>query len=360
MASTSVWVAVNPQSALWLTALSLAVIAVVLIWSAPRLYRQFNRWRDFRDRVLLEDVLKHIYTLRSQGREAGLDTIAGCLGVGTRRLLPALQQMERAGLVFSTAGRFALTEEGGRLALQVVRAHRLWETYLAQEAGVAMANIHGRADRHEHRIVADRRVDELDALLGHPRTDPHGDPIPAATGEMPIVPVQPLTDWPIGEPATVVHVEDEPEPLLREIVQQGLKPGSVLWVVDRGPAQLVVGDGKRKYPISALAAGNIHVRATAERELSPESLLPLSALKPGDEAAIVALDDALRGFTRRRLLDLGLTRNVRISPQLGNAFGDPIGYRVRGTVVALRREQASRIWVRRLQPEPVSTPVGES
>ncbi|MFB3812654.1 MAG: FeoA domain-containing protein [Terriglobales bacterium] len=349
----AIWMALDFRAAWWLIVPVVAAAVLGCVWSLRPLRAQFRRWREFRRRALLEDVLKHIFTLREEGREAGPDSVAGYLGWRKHKLLPTLTQMEAAGLLRCNAGRFTLTPEGENLALQVVRAHRLWETYLADEAGVAVVKVHGRAERHEHRLVADQRVDELDALLGHPRTDPHGDPIPAVSGEMPVLEVQPLTTWPIGELAAIVHVEDEPEPLLREIASHGLKPGTVVRVVERSAAQLLISDGKQQYPLSALAASNVQVRAAKEPGLRPAALLRLSELEPGDQAVIVALDDDLRGFTRRRLLDLGLTRNAHISAELANAFGDPLGFRIRGTMVALRREQASKVWVRRMsEPSP--------
>lgn len=74
--------------------------------------------------------------------------------------------------------------------------------------------------------------------------------------------------------------------------------------------------------------------------------MPLSDLPDTTPAEIVALDDACQGFTRRRLLDLGMTPGARIEPEIRNFFGDPRAYRVRGTLIALRREQAAQIWVK--------------
>jgi Fe2+ transport system protein FeoA len=72
----------------------------------------------------------------------------------------------------------------------------------------------------------------------------------------------------------------------------------------------------------------------------------LAELKTDQPAEILMLDDAVQGFTRRRFLDLGLTPGTKILPELGNFFGDPRAYRVRGTLIALRKDQAARIWVK--------------
>jgi DtxR family Mn-dependent transcriptional regulator len=77
--------------------------------------------------------------------------------------------------------------------------------------------------------------------------------------------------------------------------------------------------------------------------------MPLSELPDKKEAEIVALDESCQGFTRRRLLDLGMTPGARLFPEMRNFFGDPRAYRVRGTLIALRREQAAQIWVKAVE-----------
>ena len=78
----------------------------------------------------------------------------------------------------------------------------------------------------------------------------------------------------------------------------------------------------------------------------PAGTISLNELKHDQRAEIVTLDEAVQGFTRRRFLDLGMTPGTEIYPELGNFFGDPRGYRVRGTLIALRKDQAAQIWVR--------------
>jgi len=84
----------------------------------------------------------------------------------------------------------------------------------------------------------------------------------------------------------------------------------------------------------------------AAPETIPAGVLPLSRLGGKASGEIVALDERCQGFTRRRFLDLGLTPGTRIAPELANAFGEPRAYRVRGTLIALRNDQADMIWVR--------------
>ena len=111
--------------------------------------------------------------------------------------------------------------------------------------------------------------------------------------------------------------------------------------------------GKMRRPevahISGLApavAANVHVAASAVTPTAEEGSVPLSSLADGQSAEVVAIDEACQGFTRRRFLDLGLTPGTAVQPELSNAFGDPRAYRIRGTLIALRRDQASLIHVR--------------
>jgi DtxR family Mn-dependent transcriptional regulator len=157
----------------------------------------------------------------------------------------------------------------------------------------------------------------------------------------------PLTAWPPGKPAQIAHLEDEPERFLRQIADQGLKPGGIVQVVESTPEQVVIRAGVREFRLAPLVAGNIHVIPVVRLPESHESLVRLSDLKPGEEADVVLLEAELLGFTRRRLLDLGLTPNTHVIAHLANAFGDPLAYRVRGATIALRKDQASRILVRR-------------
>jgi DtxR family Mn-dependent transcriptional regulator len=122
-------------------------------------------------------------------------------------------------------------------------------------------------------------------------------------------------------------------------------------ITNRTAESVAISDGNKRYELPPLVAGNIHVVSPAAIAGSPDSLMRLSDLKPGDEAQVVLIDQELRGFTRRRLLDLGLTPNSRINAHLANAFGDPTAYRVRGTTIALRKDQASRIWVKKAAAE---------
>jgi Fe2+ transport system protein FeoA len=107
----------------------------------------------------------------------------------------------------------------------------------------------------------------------------------------------------------------------------------------------VLSDGEKVFALAPLAAANVFV-APAERGARAEPALTLAGLKRGQQAAVRQLDDSLQGFTRRRLLDLGLTPGTTVTAELNSLFGDPAAYRVRGALIALRRDQAAQVLIR--------------
>ena len=305
-----------------------------------------RRWAAVRRRARFEDALKHLLACRHGGRQASVETLGGALGRDARQVMDVVVRLEARGLVISTAGGLELTSEGESWALQVVRAHRIWERYLADEANVPLDAVHGLAETVEHRLTAEQ-VDALDAHLGHPAWDPHGDPIPTASGEVELADVTALTEWPTGEPARIMHIEDEPEVVFHQIVAQGLRPGSVIRILARDARRLVLSDGESEQRLAPALAAQIQVAAVeADASGVPAGAVALTAMAMGQEAEVIDIDGACRGLSRRRLLDLGLTAGARVRPELNGPFGGARAFTVRGAMIALREEQAGQIWVR--------------
>lgn len=326
----------------------IAAISLLLIAFFPRygMQAQIRRRADARRRELLEDALKHLLDREQEGRHASLESLAGYLDLPLSRTLRLVEEMQTQGLVEWQGRRLHLTPDGERWALHVMRAHRLWERYLADEARMPLEKVHAEAHRREHGI-SERELDALEAALGHPSHDPHGDPIPNRNGAIAEDRKQgiELTRWEIDRPARIVHLEDEPELAFAQILAAGLRLGQVIRILERTPQRLVLSDGENEYRLAPAVAANIYVVEAAPAEEQP-SLLTLDRLPQGQEAEVVQIDETVQGFTRRRFLDLGLTPGARVMPELTNFFGDPRAYRVRGTLIALRRDQAEKIWVR--------------
>jgi DtxR family Mn-dependent transcriptional regulator len=236
-----------------------------------------------------------------------------------------------------------LTPEGERLAVEVIRAHRLWERYLADEAGMNLQDIHTEAERREH-MRQRQSVDALDAALGYPAHDPHGDPIPTTDGQILPSPGHPITDWPLHTAAQIVHLEDEPPDVFRQLLGMGLALGQVVHVDERDSQVIVFSDERHSYRLAPRAAANVYVAPPTAAAARVKGMT-LDALDVGQSAVVLDLDSALQGFIRRRLLDLGLTPGVSVTAEMRSLFGDPTAYRVRGALIALRRDQACKVHV---------------
>lgn len=299
--------------------------------------------RSARQRVKIEDALKHLHACEWQGRPATTDSLTGALSLSQRAAIKLCASMQSQGWLQTADGVLHLTPAGTKLALQVIRAHRLWERYLADEARMPLADIHAEADRLEHRRDAES-ISALDAAMGHPQSDPHGDPIPTADGDLPLAENMPLTQWPISKPARIVHLEDEPEAIFSQIAAQGLRPGQRIVVLESDDSHIVFADNFETYTLAPIVAANIFVVPADPIDLQANIEL-LTTLKPGSTATVHKLDDSLQGFTRRRLLDLGLTSGAKITAEYSSFLGDPMAYRVRGALIALRKQQAKHVLI---------------
>ena len=330
----------------WVYWILLLVVAAVVVF-LPRLglLAIYKTWRAAQERELVEDALKHLLDREQQGRHASPESLAGTLSLSRPNVTRLIEGMETQGLLETRGGELPLTAEGERWALHVVRAHRLWERYLADEARMPLEQIHSEAQRHEHKL-SDAQLNELDAALGHPTRDPHGDPIPTREGTLDKMEGIPVTAWQADRLARIVHIEDEPSLAYEQILAAGLRLGQDIRIIERTPQRVVLSDGENEYRLAPAVASNVSVSALPESELLKREAVPLAELAHDRRAEIVTLDDAVQGFTRRRFLDLGLTPGTLISPELGNFFGDPRAYRVRGTLIALRKDQAAQIWVK--------------
>jgi DtxR family Mn-dependent transcriptional regulator len=325
----------------------LFLIIVLAAFFLPRygLRQRLLVWRAAQARELAEDALKHLLDREQQGRHASPESLEGALEIKSKQAMQLIAQMEAQDLLETRGHQLHLTTAGERWALHVVRAHRLWERYLADEARMPLQQVHREANRREHSL-SEADLNSLDAALGHPATDPHGDPIPDAAGQLRNLQALPLTAVDGETILRIVHLEDEPAIAFEQILAAGLRLGQEIRLIEKTPARYILSDGETEYRLAPSVAANVQVIVLEQAEVAEQGLLPLWQLSQDQTAEISSLDPSVQGFTRRRFLDLGLTPGARISPELDNFFGDPRAYRVRGTLIALRKDQASQIWVR--------------
>ena len=295
------------------------------------------------EQILIQDTLKYFAECEYDEHPASRETLADELSMPVGQLDGLIHDLEVAGLI--EPGTLKLTPNGREYALHVLRAHRLYETYLAQKTGMRDDRLHTHAHIEEHKLSA-ADVENLSRELDYPRFDPHGDPIPTATGGMPPKQGRPLTDYPVGWEGRVVHVEDHPPALYAPIYKASIAPGTIVRITakDADGIQILTEGCSFEFPLDT--GGQITVVPLGETATFDESIHRLSSLDEDQTAHVVGLSPLCRGLERNRLLDLGIVPGSEISVDLISPSGSPIAYRVRGASIALRRRQADLVLIR--------------
>lgn len=183
----------------------------------------------------VEDYLKAIYHLSSQGGFASTSDIAGHLDVSAPSVSGMVKRLSETGLIEHVPYRgVQLTAQGRRAALKMIRRHRILEVYLVQRLRYDWDGVHDEAERLEH-AVSDELIERMSLALGEPRYDPHGAPIPTIAGEIEEAELVSLAAAPVGQPLELRQVGTEDPARLRYLAEQGLVPGAHLTVTERQP-----------------------------------------------------------------------------------------------------------------------------
>jgi DtxR family transcriptional regulator, Mn-dependent transcriptional regulator len=209
----------------------------------------------------VEDYLKTIYQLQREQGKVATTVLAEQLGVAPASVTSMLKKLAGMHLVsYEPYQGVSLTEAGQKIALEVVRHHRLVELYLAQALGVPWDLVHDEADKWEH-VLSEDLEERIDALLGYPETDPHGAPIPTRQGTIPRRPAYSLVDLNPGETAVINEVSDHDSRLLRYLGDLGLYPGIEVTVVAIAPfnGPLTIRVDQTEHPLGREVAEHIFV-----------------------------------------------------------------------------------------------------
>lgn len=337
---------VDPAIAL-IIALGILGLSFMLLRPERGLVSRWRRSLQSNERVRREDALKHIHRCEIYSRQASLESLAGALNLSMNEIAPLVEDMQLAELVTQENGSIKLTPTGRDSALHILRAHRLWERYLADQTGYTHMEWHDQAERLEHQLSPDQ-IDDLAAQLGFPTHDPHGDPIPGVDGDWVDHGGAPLNAADVDQPLRIVHIEDEPETVYAQIVAEGLYPGMSLRLIEVSTTRVRFWAGGDEHILAPIVAANISVRAVEVDDHVLEGY-PLIDLQPGAEAQIVGITPTIRGLERRRLLDLGILPGTVIIAEYESPQRDPTAYRVRDSLIALRDDQAKSIIVKSLE-----------
>ncbi len=210
-----------------------------------------------------ENYLKALFkvTFGSGSNEAGTNELASLLVVKPATVNDMLKKLKEKELVdYEKYGKITLTIKGKKIALEIIRKHRLWETFLYQKLEFSWDEVHEVAEQLEH-IQSGKLVDKLDKFLDYPEFDPHGDPIPTKKGEIKVQYKKTLSEISVGKSCKMVAVKDNSSPFLQYVVKVGLGINNeikVLSIQEYDSMMLIEINGKQS-TVSQKFAENIFV-----------------------------------------------------------------------------------------------------
>jgi len=214
----------------------------------------------------VEDYLKQLYIEQSGTTElVAMGKLASAMGVVPGTATVMIKTLAEAGLVhYESRSGARLTDGGEKLALSVLRRHRLVELFLVKVLGLDWSEVHAEAEELEH-AISDKVLERIDALLDHPTVDPHGDPIPTVLGTVADARLHTLSLLEAGESATIARVTDQAPAFLQFVDRCGLTPGASITINQRdesADAITVTPENRKKTTIGLSAAEKILVRKT--------------------------------------------------------------------------------------------------
>jgi len=211
----------------------------------------------------IEDYLKAIYGIQSRGGAVTTMVLAERLGVSPASVTGMVKKLAEMNLVvYEPYQGVTLTRAGQRIALEVLRHHRLVELYLAEALGVPWDQVHQEAEKWEH-ILSEDLEERIDNLLGHPASDPHGAPIPGRDGTIAALALDRLADLRPGQSAIVAEVSDHDPALLRYLGDMGLHPRTQVRVVAAEPfdGPMTIRVGKAEHILGHKVTSHVFVTA---------------------------------------------------------------------------------------------------
>ena len=335
----------NPISAL---IIFFVIVALLFVF-----FRPIKGWfwilrKNFKnnEKTIIEDILKQLYHFENSGNRVDMKTLVQVLDYKNTRIVEAIKKMTINDLIYFESDILKLSETGREYALRIVRVHRLWERYLADKTGFHKTEWHDRAEMMEHKLNHDE-TNTLAAHLGNPKFDPHGDPIPTKTGKMAQVNGVELPLLQVNTIGRITHIEDEPEVIYKQILAENIHIGSLIRVIENNNTRITFQSEGEEFKLAPIVAANLTVSPIEKEIVIEDNIARLSSLNEEETARIIGISKESRGESRRRLLDLGFVKGAKISIDLMNPLGEPHAYLIKGTSIALRKNQAAKILIKK-------------
>ena len=215
----------------------------------------------------VQDYLKAIYKLQERGGAVSTSALAEAMEVTAASATGMMKKLASLKLVrHSPYQGVVLSKTGQKMALEIIRHHRLLELYLAEALGYSWDKVHAEAERLEH-VISEEFEEKIFEALGRPTRDPHGDPIPAKDGTVVAVDHDRLSDLEPGAKGVIRQVSDSDAEMLRYLGTRGLVPDTALEVLDKAPfnGPLTVRTGRTSHVLGRELARHIWVEAAPDR-----------------------------------------------------------------------------------------------
>ncbi len=335
---------------LWALSIFLILIGVLWWFFQPNKgwFWQLKKQSRINEKIIIEDILKQLYHFETSSQKVDMKTLIQVLNYSNHKLLEALNVMGIKHLISNDLNAIKLTESGREYALRIVRVHRLYEKYLAEKTGFHKTEWHEMADSMEHHL-SHEEADLLADQLGHPQFDPHGDPIPTRSGQIAEILGTELHLLPIGTVGHITHIEDEPEVIYKQILAENIHIGSLIRVIESNPTRVVFESEGEIFKLAPVVAANLTITLLSAEGDTQQDIARLSSLQKSEKGKIIGFSKEIRGENRRRLLDLGFVKGAMVDLDLVNPLGDPNAYAIKGTSIALRKEQADKILIEKIE-----------
>lgn len=242
----------TPGPMMALVATALYILAVFFAPTKGMVFKFFAK-RKQAQKIQLEDVLKQSWKISQKGAAVTLDGLKSVLGMESSKLNQLLQILRNRKLLSLQNNRIDLTNSGTEEAERLVRAHRLWETYLVEKMGLDDSQIHEEAEKMEHKMT-DEMINEVDRSLGFPSKDPHGSPIPFKSG----IPAKALSQLAIGQSARIDDLQMDAN-IRSELWKLGILPDQIFVLRDITASKLKLWIGNQEIELPKRMAERVSI-----------------------------------------------------------------------------------------------------
>jgi DtxR family Mn-dependent transcriptional regulator len=335
--------AYDPKLAL-LVFLALSMLAFLVFRPNKGWFFLIKNSTKSRKKIVVEDILKLLYHSENSVDELTSEDLCHQLKFNNRLILKSIEEMQAHNLIQIQDEVVSLTKSGTDYALRMVRAHRLWEKFLSEKTGFDKLEWHHIAEQKEHELT-EEDTQALANELGNPKFDPHGDPIPTDTGKIASIEGEALSDLPVHTIGRIIHIKDEPNAIYKQILAENIHIGSQIRIIEKTDKRVIFHSEGEEFILAPVVAKNITLSVLEKDHIIEDDIARLSSLKENESATIIGISKELRGDGRRRLLDLGFVKGADVKIDLLNPLGDPVAFLIKGTAIALRKTQASKILI---------------